>query len=211
MKKPRKVKFTLDDNESKRFNKENMVVVVRVRPLNNKEIEFSNIETIKVTNHDTITLLDPLEHKGQDESTKNRREQQYTFDHAFNKHSTQEEVYMNTSNKLLKGLLEGFNATILAYGASGAGKTYSMVGNGENPGVMVRSLSDLFGLIESEQEKNVKVNISYIEVYNETLRDLLVDGGSEVEMREDPNKGMTLVGLREVTVVNAGDVFKLLM
>lgn len=229
MKKGKKVKFNLEGNKSdgevlssknrrdskieKKFKKENMVVAVRVRPLNNREIEFSNLETTQISGREVVTVLDPIEYKGGEEAGRSRvREQQYAFDFAFNKNAQQEEVYMYTTQFLLQGVLEGFNATVFAYGATGAGKTYTMVGNGDNPGVMVRSLSDLFNLVEKQVDKDFKIQISYLEVYNETLRDLLMDGQSEeVEIREDPNKGVFLVGQREVPVLNATDVFRLLM
>jgi kinesin family member 18/19 len=227
MKKEKKVKFapansnsgnTTVEKRSKssdsKFSKENIVVAVRVRPLNNRELEFSNIETLKITEREIVTVLDPIEYKGTEEVSKNRsREQQFQFDYAFNKSTPQEEVYENTAKFLLPSVIDGFNATVFAYGATGAGKTFTMVGNGDNPGVMVRSLSDLFDLLEKQMDKNYKAKLSYVEVYNETLRDLLRDSdeSGEVDMREDPHKGMVLVGLNEIMVNNAAEVFKILM
>jgi kinesin family protein 18/19 len=218
MKNQKKVKFNIDENSDssnndKKFSKENMVVAVRVRPLNNRELEYSNLETLKITNREMVTVFDPTEYKNAEDQTKGKmREQFYSFDFAFHKNTTQEEVYLYTTQFLLKGVLEGYNATTFAYGASGAGKTYTMVGNGENPGVMIRSLSDLFNLIEEQKDKDFKINISYLEVYNETLRDLLAEGEfTEIDLREDPHKGTTLVGLRELQVTNATEVFKLLV
>jgi kinesin family member 18/19 len=227
MKKEKKVKFapansspnyTTVEKRSKspdsKFSKENIVVAVRVRPLNNRELEFSNIETLKITEREIVTVLDPIEYKGTEEVSKNRsREQQFQFDYAFNKSTPQEEIYENTAKFLLPSVIDGFNATVFAYGATGAGKTFTMVGNGDNPGVMVRSLSDLFDLLEKQMDKNYKAKLSYVEVYNETLRDLLRDSdeSGEVDMREDPHKGMVLVGLNEIMVNNAAEVFKILM
>ena len=108
-------------------------------------------------------------------------------------------------------MLDGFNATVFAYGATGAGKTYTMVGNPDSPGVMVRSISDLFGLIEKQINKEFKIKISYVEVYNESLKDLLTDSVESLDIREDPSKGISLVGVSEIMVSNATEVFKLLM
>jgi kinesin family protein 18/19 len=221
MKKEKKVKFNIESNEATtfdqksnelKFNKDNMVVAIRVRPLNAREIEFSNIETVKINDKDTITINDPTEHKWQDDY-RNRREQQYAFDFVFDKSTTQEDVYHQTTNPLLLSVIDGFNATVLAYGATGAGKTYTMVGNGENPGVMVRALSDLFDLLEKQNDKTYLAKISYLEVYNETLRDLLCDSDeiSEIELREDPSKGVMFIGIKEVLVSNASEVFKILI
>jgi kinesin family protein 18/19 len=225
MKKEKKVKFSPSTPSSvtnsdvkkpkssdPKFSKENIVVAIRVRPLNNRELEFSNIETVKITDGELVTVLDPLEYKGQELKNKSR-EQQFAFDFAFDKGIPQEEIYEHTAKFLLPSVIDGFNATVFAYGATGAGKTYTMVGNGENPGVMVRSLSDLFDLVEKQVDKNYKAKISYLEVYNETLRDLLrdSDASGEIDMREDPHKGMVLVGLNEIMVNNAADIFKILM
>lgn len=201
----------------KKFNKNNMIVAVRVRPLNNKELEFSSMETIKVQNREIITISDNLSYDNDETSAKSGKgkEQKYAFDFAFHKYTAQDEVYECTTKVLLPSVIDGFNATVFAYGASGAGKTYTMVGNGENPGVMVRSVSDLFTMIEEDtSNKSFKIKISYIEIYNETLRDLLREESKQdevLDMREDPNKGIVLVGIREISVTNPNEVFKLLM
>jgi len=197
----------------KKFEKENLIVAIRVRPMNSREIEFSNLDAIKITNMKIVTVLDPLEHLGKSEDVNNRREQQYAFDFAFENNSSQEEVYANTAKLLLNGVIEGFNATVFAYGATGAGKTFTMVGTGENPGVMVRSLNDLFSIIDLQHDKAIKIYLSYIEIYNDIIRDLLIDqdGPNDIDVREDPQKGVTLVGINEVIVTEVSEVFQLLM
>ena len=130
-------------------------------------------------------MLDP---GNPDDVFKNKtKEQQYAFDYAFDKDCILFDIYENTVKFFLPGLLEGFNATVFAYGATGAGKTYTMLGTGEDPGIMARSLNELFELIEKSSGKEYKLKMSYLEVYNETLRDLLVKGDN-LEMREDPLK-----------------------
>ena len=112
---------------------------------------------------------------------------------------------------MLPGILEGFNATVFAYGATGAGKTYTMLGTGDNPGIMVRSLSDLFGIIDKAKPlREFNIKLSYVEIYNESLRDLL-EKGENLDMREDPIKGNQIVGLTEIEVTNVTEVFKLLL
>jgi len=90
-----------------------------------------------------------------------------------------------------------------------------MLGNGDsidNAGIMPRALSDLFKLIEKSKGKNTefRLNLSYIEIYNETIRDLLSDSDKTLSLREDPNNGCQIVNLNEINVTNATDVFKLL-
>jgi len=200
-------------NTIKKFDKENLIVAVRVRCLNSREVEFSNLDAIKIKNNELVTVLDPLEHLGKSDEVNNKREQQYAFDFAFDKNTTQDEVYTNTAKFLLDGVIEGFNATVFAYGATGAGKTYTMVGTGENPGVMVRSLKDLFSLVDMQKDKAIKIHISYVEIYNECLKDLLADsdGLKDIDIREDPVRGITLVGVNEILVSNVSEVFRMLM
>ena len=90
-----------------------------------------------------------------------------------------------------------------------------MLGNGENvdnAGVMPRSLSDLFKTIEKNKSSTTefRLNLSYIEIYNETIRDLLSDVDKALALREDPNNGIQIVNLQEISVTSATDVFKLL-
>jgi len=90
-----------------------------------------------------------------------------------------------------------------------------MLGNGDsidNAGVMPRSLSDLFKIIDKSKTTNIeyRLNLSYIEIYNESIRDLLSDSDKALSLREDPNYGCQVVNLSEVLVNSATDTFKLL-
>jgi len=189
--------------------KSNIMVAVRCRPLSTKESDISMQETIQILNRNIVCVIDPG--TSEDVFKNKSREQQYAFDFAFDKNTTQSEVYENTTKFLLSGILEGFNATVFAYGATGAGKTYTMLGTGDNPGIMVRSLSDLFVIIDkAKEQREFTIKLSYVEIYNESLRDL-IEKGENLEMREDPIKGNQIVGLTEIEVTNVTEVFKLLL
>jgi kinesin family protein 18/19 len=192
--------------------KANILVVVRCRPLSKKETELSDIETVKIVNSKVVFLLDPVEMKTGvgDDPLHRSKEQQYAFDYAFDKTSRQPEIYENSTKFLVSGVLEGFNATVFAYGATGAGKTFTMLGADNEPGIMVRTLSDLFSAINSTSDSKFKVKLNYIEIYNETLRDLLGTGES-LELREDPAKGCIVVGVNDMEVTESNEVFKLLL
>lgn len=80
-----------------------------------------------------------------------------------------------TGAPIISHVLDGFNATIFAYGATGAGKTYTMLGNeSSGPGVMVLTLNELFARAESDTEWNHSFTVTLMEIYNEQIRDLLV-------------------------------------
>ena len=96
------------------------------------------------------------------------QEKQYTFDVAFGKAATNGDVYSKTIAPLTKQALQGINCTVFAYGATGSGKTYTMVGKQDDPGLMVRSIEALFREKEAWQEEHhVSLTASYLEVYNE--------------------------------------------
>jgi kinesin family protein 18/19 len=95
---------------------------------------------------------------------------------------------------LVEGVLQGRNGTVFCYGATGAGKTYTMLGTMENPGVMVLAINDLFSKVT---QRNHSIKLSYLEIYNETVRDLL-SPGSPLNLREDKQQ---VHGLKRLTML----------
>ena len=94
-------------------------------------------------------------------------------------------VWFFRTSELVEAVLQGRNGSVFCYGATGAGKTYTMLGTMENPGVMVLAIKDLFSKIRQRScDGNHVVHLSYLEVYNETVRDLLSPGRPLV-LRED--------------------------
>lgn len=83
---------------------------------------------------------------------------------------SQEEIYLQTCKHLIKPVLSGFNATIFAYGPTGTGKTYTMLGNGEVAGLSALTISDMFEVVKKDEEKEFAISISYVEIYNESIR-----------------------------------------
>lgn len=93
---------------------------------------------------------------------------------------------------LVEAVLEGRNGSVFCYGATGAGKTYTMLGTMENPGVMVLAIKDLFAKVRQRSlDGNHVVHLSYLEVYNETVRDLLSPGRPLI-LREDKQVNIKL-------------------
>lgn len=87
---------------------------------------------------------------------------------------------------LLDGVTKGRNATVFAYGATGAGKTHTMLGTPEAPGIMISTITELFSRVHDFNDHNGTVRISYIEIYNEMVRDLITPSQEIIELREDP-------------------------
>jgi kinesin family protein 18/19 len=198
----------------------NILVTVRCRPLSKKESDISGVETIKVLNGKVVCVLDnntsTVDNSNRSSSTdllknRSRGEQQYAFDYVFDKTSSQDEVYEKSTKFLLDGVVQGFNATVFAYGATGAGKTYTMLGTGEKPGIMAKGLNDLFKMIEKMRDRDFRIKLIYVEIYNELIRDLLGNGDKNLEMQEDKNKGTIIKGVNEIEVTSTVEVFSLLL
>lgn len=101
------------------------------------------------------------------------QEKQYTFDLAYDSTKTNADVYEGTIAPLIQHALHGNNCTVFAYGATGSGKTFTMVGGASDPGLMVRSMEALFEAAKPLTEDDaVKLEVSYLEVYNEVRHQL---------------------------------------
>lgn len=105
--------------------------------------------------------------------------------------------------------MQGYNASVFAYGATGAGKTYTMLGTEENPGIMMLSIDELFNCIEKYQsERDYKLKVSYVEVYNENIKDLLTERNDCLELREDNVKGVCVAGVTEIMTTNVEEIMR---
>jgi kinesin family protein 18/19 len=126
------------------------------------------------------------------------KDQTFGFDKVFDENTTQGDVYEATTRNLLDSVLDGYNATVFAYGATGCGKTHTITGTAQQPGIIFLTMQELFEKIaERSDEKHTEVSLSYLEIYNETIRDLLVPGGSKqgLMLREDANQSVSVAGL----------------
>ncbi|KAI1772065.1 kinesin-domain-containing protein [Hypoxylon cercidicola] len=126
------------------------------------------------------------------------KDQVFAFDRIFDENTSQTEVYEATTKNLLDSVLDGYNATVFAYGATGCGKTHTITGTSQMPGIIFLTMQELFEKInERSDEKHTELSLSYLEIYNETIRDLLVPGGSKqgLMLREDCNQAVTVPGL----------------
>mmetsp|Transcript_5517 Transcript_5517/g.6449 ORF Transcript_5517/g.6449 Transcript_5517/m.6449 type:complete len:924 (-) Transcript_5517:254-3025(-) len=126
------------------------------------------------------------------------REHRFVFDKLFDVQATQEDVYNNTTRPLLDSVLDGFNATVFAYGATGCGKTHTILGTPLDPGVIFLTMKELYEKIEALTDTKVfDVSMSFLEIYNETIRDLLNPEThfKRLVLREDANKKISVSNL----------------
>jgi hypothetical protein len=151
-------------------------VVVRLRPLNEKEKKHGTLPVVSASTADkTVTLL-----KG---SGSRQTKTSYKFDSVFTAFSTQEDVFDATLKPVIKDVLMGYESTVFAYGQTGTGKTHTMEGdlNDSNLfGVIPRSAATIFDTLQSNPEYvSSSVYCSFLEIYNEELCDLLVAGSNK--------------------------------
>ncbi|XP_071425742.1 chromosome-associated kinesin KIF4A [Pithys albifrons albifrons] len=143
------------------------------------------------------------------------KDKSFTYDYVFDPSAEQEEVFNTAVSPLVRGIFKGYNATVLAYGQTGSGKTYSMGGtytaNQEHEpsvGVIPRVIRLLFEEKQQRQDWEFVLKVSYLEIYNEDILDLLCpsrERPSQISIREDPKEGIKIVGLTERSVSCAQD------
>lgn len=131
---------------------------------------------VQVMDHTTIKFTAPDGAYGSRKNVAAVDDKQFTFDKVFPESSTQEDVYRSVSD-YVQATVNGYNTTIFAYGATGSGKSHTMTGNKAAPGIIPRAIGDLFRHIESaaaeENDVFFYVRLSYVELYNNTFRNLL--------------------------------------
>ncbi|NWS45258.1 KIF4 protein, partial [Probosciger aterrimus] len=140
----------------------------------------------------------------------------FTYDYVFDPSVEQEEVFNTAVSSLIQGIFKGYNATVLAYGQTGSGKTYSMGGtytasqeDEPSVGVIPRVIKLLFKEKEQRQDWEFVLKVSYLEIYNEDILDLLcpsTERPSQISIREDPKEGIKIVGLTERNVACAQEM-----
>ncbi|KAI9850018.1 MAG: kinesin-like protein Klp5 [Thelocarpon superellum] len=149
-------------------------------------------------------------------SGKRVKDQTFAFDRVFDENTSQGDVYEATTKTLLDSVLDGYNATVFAYGATGCGKTHTITGTAQHPGIIFLTMQELFERIaDRRDEKETEVSLSYLEIYNETIRDLLVPAGSGSKaglmLREDANQAVSVAGLSSHHPQNVKEVMDMIM
>ena len=198
----------------------NIHVVIRVRPLVEKEITKNDKRTILIDNN-LIIAVDPIDEKFREEG-KNKldiyhrsREQKYAFDRVYT-HETADDMFEEIGLPLIDEVISGFNACIFAYGATGSGKTFTMLGNAKFDGISKLCLKNIYRKIRNyTTEYDFEITVSYIEIYNEYIRDLLIQQKSgthqeHLDLRDDNEKGITIAGVTEKKVNNVDEIMELL-
>ncbi|KAM6964234.1 kinesin-like protein KIF22 [Tautogolabrus adspersus] len=135
----------------------------------------------------------------------------YQFDAFHAEQTTQQEVFRSSVKPVLQHVLNGQNASVFAYGPTGAGKTHTMLGSPEQPGVIPRAVREVFNLVKAKEgdgEWEYSIGMSYLEIYNEKVLDLLSPGSQDLPIREDKDKNILIPGLTHTTISSFSDFDK---
>ena len=211
--------FLRSGHSLKRIMAANSVLVqVRVRPLNSRELSASAKECITIESSSQLSIV------GSDTKAEPRR---FAFDASFRSDATNAEVYARSGRMVLGKVLDGYNGCVFAYGQTGSGKTHTMQGTASDPGVIPQLCAELFGRIGGlAGAKEVGVRLSMCEIHNEKLHDLLHDRAIDTDkpqatprhavdlsIKEDPSpggRGIFVDGLSESVAASSEALLRLI-
>ncbi|EOA22783.1 hypothetical protein CARUB_v10003499mg [Capsella rubella] len=177
-------------------SKENVTVTVRFRPLSPREISkgeeiawYADGETIVRNEHNQSIA--------------------YAYDRVFGPTTTTRHVYDVAAQHVVNGAMAGINGTIFAYGVTSSGKTHTMHGDQRSPGIIPLAVKDAFSIIQETPKREFLLRVSYFEIYNEVVNDLLNPAGQNLRIRED-EQGTFIEGIKEEVVLSPAHALSLI-
>jgi len=191
-------------------NSENIKVCLRIRPMSLQEKSRNDVSCIEPVSNEQLIL-----------SHKNLR-RSYTFNLVFGQESSQEDVFFNCSmDKLIDSALDGYSVTIFAYGQTGSGKTYTIMGrddainekilkNNKYSGIMPKSINYIWSTVSRRQQK-FYIKVSFLEIYNEQINDLLNPTNSNLQIRWDQKQGFFVEGLLVIECKKPEDIVEIIL
>ena len=197
------------NRKTQQKNEDSVRVFVRIRPLRRQitrpgenSLEDKTVPIV-VASEDNRSL-----NIGSDtECTK-----KYTFDHVFDERSDQAQIFESVGRPVVDAACQGFNGSVFAYGQTGSGKTHTMLGSPEDPGLIPRVLQYLFASLAADAQKQNPsmetrhiVRVSYVEIYNERVTDLLDPEAGTKNLRENIKRGVYVDDLVEKEIRTTDD------
>lgn len=179
-------------------------VVARFRPQNRIEREANSEQIVSFPSQEGLTL------------TSKDASSAFTFDRVFPTNTAQHDVFDYSIRGTVDDVLAGYNGTVFAYGQTGSGKTYTMMGAGEigdqeAKGIIPRIVEQIFhSIMSSDGSVEFTVKVSYMEIYMEKIRDLLVPTNDNLPVHEDKARGVYVKGLHEFYVGSVEEVYEIL-
>ncbi|WJZ93819.1 hypothetical protein VitviT2T_012726 [Vitis vinifera] len=134
----------------------------------------------------------------------------FDFDRIFGEDCKTAEVYQTCTKDIVVAAVRGFNGTVFAYGQTNSGKTHTMRGSATEPGVIPLAVHDLFDIIQEDMSREFLLRMSYMEIYNEEINDLLAPEHRKLQIHESLERGIFVAGLREEIVVSPKQILDLM-
>ncbi|XP_071697937.1 kinesin-like protein KIN-7E isoform X1 [Rutidosis leptorrhynchoides] len=166
---------------------EKIVVLVRLRPLNDKEISRNDVSDWECINDTTVLFRNTLQERSMFPTA-------YAFDRVFSGDATTRQVYDEGAKGIALSVVSGINSSIFAYGQTSSGKTYTMTG------ITEYTVADIYDYMQKHEERAFALKFSAIEIYNEAIRDLLSTDNIPLRVLDDPEKGTIIERLTEETL-----------
>ena len=197
-------------------HKESIKVCVRMRPIlkpyEDEEVWTISTQKNSITSTSSPYSLTPLDMSNLSLSSLKERDvrrryadtlgpQTFHFDNVFAPHNTSQDVYQVMCSPIIGSVMKGFNGAVLMYGQTTSGKTYTMLGVPELPGVLPCAIKDVFNAVSQAESGKYNVWVSYLEIYNEQINDLLEPGSVNLKIKED-KEGVSIRDLSSHQVWN---------
>ncbi|KAH9691252.1 kinesin-like protein KIN-7E [Citrus sinensis] len=192
---PSPTTLPLDRPETSK-SKENVMVTVRFRPLSPREVNKG----------DEIAWYADGDYTVRNEYNPSIA---YGFDKVFGPATTTRHVYDVAAQHVVNGAMQGINGTVFAYGVTSSGKTHTMHGEQKSPGIIPLAVKDVFGIIQETPGREFLLRVSYLEIYNEVINDLLDPTGQNLRIREDA-QGTYVEGIKEEVVLSPAHALSLI-
>jgi len=194
-------------------------VAVRVRPFNGRERQLNSSCVVEMNNNQV--RLKACQDRDNSFSTEKQRRHDFTFDHAYWSHDPasrhrfdpQSKVYEDLGLDVVKNAFGGYNVCVFAYGQTGSGKTYTMMGNETDRGLIPRICETMFEKMSAGKEEGTsyRTEVSYLEIYNERVKDLLNKNSSHnLKVREHPTQGPYVQDLSKHLVLEYDQILQLM-
>lgn len=190
------------ENNGDLSKRDTVLVCVRMRPMNRKERKSHQKVAWKI---DGQTIRQMSISKNQGLAPKS-----FNYDELWGPNTTNSDIFQKIGFNVIKTTMEGFHGVVFAYGQTSSGKTYSIHGNQDDPGMIPRSVQAIFEYINNTTDRDFLIQVSYMEIYNEVIHDLLNPTGESLNVREDPKKGVYVHGLLSKTVMSTDQIIALL-
>ncbi|XP_019965547.2 kinesin-like protein KIF22 [Paralichthys olivaceus] len=193
-------RVAMADGANKRTSR--VRVAVRLRPYMGKQDEKGEGPCVRGLDSQNLEIIN---WRNATETVK------YHFDAFHGEQTTQQQVFLSSVKPILPHALNGQNASVFAYGPTGAGKTHTMLGSSDQPGVIPRAVREVFNLVKAKDDDDgwdYSIGMSYLEIYNEKVLDLLSPGSQDLPIREDKDKNILIPGLTHTTISSFSDFDK---